>query len=331
MMIYPKSREEWLALRHKYISSTESAALFGLSPYSTAFEVAVLKKEAAPPAEYEENERMTWGLRLQRAIAQGIAEDYGVKVRALSGYATLPAERIGASFDFEIVGLKQADQEDSSAWDCNPVLREHYQEFGPGVLEIKNVDGFIFKQEWAEVDGALEAPAHIEIQVQHQLLAIERSWAAIGALVGGNRIIVFPRRSDPEVAHAIREKIGRFWAGLAAGKMPDITLPQDAEVIRALYHYAEPGKVLDLQGVADSPIVELAAKHAEATKLKSAAEAHHKSTGALLMMGIGDAEKVLLDGYSVNAAQVEAAEVKAYTRQAYRSLRVYPKKQKEAK
>ena len=28
-MEYPKTREEWLALRHKHISSTEVAALFG--------------------------------------------------------------------------------------------------------------------------------------------------------------------------------------------------------------------------------------------------------------------------------------------------------------
>lgn len=326
-MLYPKTRDEWLALRHKNVSSTESAALFGLSPYNTAFEIAVLKKEPSPPAEYDENERMTWGLRLQRAIAQGIADDYGVKIRAISGYATLPELRMGASFDFEVVGLKQADQDDDSAWSCNQSLREMYREHGPGVLEIKNVDGYVFRQEWAEVDGQLEAPSHIEIQLQHQLFAIERKWGAFGALVGGNRIIVLPRRADQEVAEAIRAKIARFWNGLAEGRMPDITLPQDAEIIRALYKYAEPGKVLDIQGGKDPIIADLAAKHAEATQLKSAAEKHHKSTGAALLMGIGDAEKVLLDGMSVSAGTVAAAEVKAYTRASYRNLRVYTKKE----
>ena len=43
MLIFPKSREEWLDIRKSHISSTESAALFGLSKYATAFELAVQK------------------------------------------------------------------------------------------------------------------------------------------------------------------------------------------------------------------------------------------------------------------------------------------------
>ena len=38
-IINPKSFDHWLSLKSEDISSTESAALFGLSPYSSEFEL----------------------------------------------------------------------------------------------------------------------------------------------------------------------------------------------------------------------------------------------------------------------------------------------------
>ena len=331
MMLYPKTREEWLALRHTHISSTESAALFGLSPYTTSFELAVMKKSPDVPEEYKQNERMTWGLRLQRAIAQGIAEDYGVKVRAVSGYASLPESKLGASFDYEIVGLKEVEPPgDTKYWECDQILRDMYKSGGPGVLEIKNVDSLVFKNEWHENDEAIgiEAPAHIEMQVQHQLLCCERNWAAIGVLVGGNRQILLTRERDREVGKSIQVKAGKFWKGIAGGHMPPIKMPEDADIIRQLYGFAEPGKVLDFQKEDNEEIHKAAKAHAEATALKAAAEKHHKSTGAMLLMAMGDAEKAIFTDMSVSAGVVGPTRVEAYDRAGYRNLRVYPKREK---
>jgi predicted phage-related endonuclease len=75
----PKSKDEWLALRHKYVSSTESSALKGLSPYMTKFELYYAKKEPNPTS-FEMSERMEWGLRMEEAIARAVAEKYGVEL-----------------------------------------------------------------------------------------------------------------------------------------------------------------------------------------------------------------------------------------------------------
>lgn len=319
MMLYPKTRAEWLTIRADHVSSTESSALFGMNPYTTAFELAVLK-QSKDTTEYEANERMQWGTRLQRVIAEGIGEDFGVKVRAVSGYAS--AGKIGASFDFEIVGFEKKDAE-------NPILEDLYEQHGPGVLEIKNVDSWIFKQQWSEVDGQIEAPAHIELQVQHQLECIEREWAAIGVLVGGNRQVLITRMRDHDVGARIRAKVDGFYKMLAKGEMPPVTLPQDAEVIRKLYGYAEAGSVRDCQqDDHDAALHALVRAHIEATAAKSAAEKHHKSTGAALLMAIGTAEKVLFTDATVSASMVAPTHVEAYDRAGYRNLRVYPKKVK---
>lgn len=321
-LLYPKTREEWLDLRSQHISSTESSALFGMNPYKTAFELAVLKKNGDEP--WDGNERMTWGLRLERAIAEGIAADYGLKVRQLKAYVSrMPEYRIGASLDFEIIGLKQGYE------GLENDLRNLYRQHGPGVLEIKNVDGWVFKQEWDEVGKLFEAPPHIELQVQHQLECIERNWAVIGILVGGNRQVTIIRMRDREVGAAIRAKVADFYKKLQRGEMPPVNLPQDAYAIRALYGHAEPGSVLDCQTTDNPEIHALVAEHQAASEAKSAAEKHHKTTAAKLLMSIGTAEKVLFSDYSVSAGMVAPAHIEAYERAGYRNLRVYKRKEKE--
>lgn len=319
MLHYPQDRKAWLALRHKYISSTESAALFGLSPYTTPFELAVMKKGILPPPDLA-NERTEWGLRLERSIAKGVAERFGVKVKALNAYATYYQNScgMGASFDFEIVGLADGDHEPND-------LREMYTMLGPGILEIKNVDWLVFKQ-W-QVDGKLEAPPHIEVQVQHQLACIDRMWAAIGVLVGGNTLEVLIRERDQKVVNTLADKCAKFWQDLNKGIMPDADLPADAAIIAQIYNFAEPGKKVDRQGDPELSAA-MAEYHAAMRAEKEAGEAKESAKAKVLMM-IGDAEAVIADGFKLNASLVGEAEIKAYTRKAYRSFRITPIKAKK--
>ena len=320
-MEYPKSRDEWLALRHKYVSSTEVAALFGLSPYMTAYELAVVKQQADPDPEFEGNERMEWGIRMQHAIAKGIAERYGVKVRAVSGYAIdghLHC-RMGSSFDYEIVGIAEGEF-------ANKSLQEMYSAHGTGVLEIKNVDWLQFKNNWKLDDGTIEAPAHIEVQVQHQLACIARDWAAIGVLVGGNSLELLIRESDIAVHQQLRKKCETFWNNLQKGILPPVELPADAQIISKIYGYAEPGKVIDASQ--DLAITSAVQKYAETSRALKAANDERDTAKAELLMAIGDAERVTLEGYSVSAGVVAETLIPAYTRKGYRNLRVTAKKDK---
>lgn len=72
-------KQEWLKKRLDDITSTEVSALFGLSPYSTEFELWHRKK-SREVVELASNERMVWGSRLESAIAGGIASDQGWEV-----------------------------------------------------------------------------------------------------------------------------------------------------------------------------------------------------------------------------------------------------------
>lgn len=324
MLKYPTSKLEWLILRHQNINSTEISALFGLSPYQTAFEVGVIKSQKGPDPQTESTERMRWGIRLQHAIARGIAEEYGVKIRAVTGYAEHSYKhcRMGASFDYEIVGLK-----DEIPPDCDPILRDMYSKKGPGILEIKNVDTWVFKSEWNEVEGGgVEAPAHVELQLQHQLACISRSWGAIGVMIGGNRLEVLARERDDEVHALIRKKCETFWNNLHDGILPPVELPADADMISRIYRYAEPSKVLDAQ--ADESIAAICKEYTDAAADEKAAQDRKATAKASLLLKIKDAEKVLVTGYNVSASVTAECEIPAYTRSAYRNVRISVQKPK---
>lgn len=322
LIITPKNDTEWHGLRAMDVTSTESSALFGMSPYATAFELWHRKREETQVI-IEAAGRMLWGTRLQDVIARGIAEDYGVKVRRLNAYMRLNDCRMGASFDFEIVGVVE-----EYARPGDTTLQELYRQHGPGVLEIKNVDSLVFKNDWTaerDDDGRkeYEAPAHIEIQVQHQLHVIGREWSALGVLVGGNQPIVIIRERDDEVGRGIENRVRQFWQSIETNEPPPPVMPDDADFMRKVYSFAEPGKLLDARGDAD--LLSWCEQYREASDRYKQAEEDKKIAQARIFECLGDHEKALLDGYTISAAMVAPTRVE-YDRAGFRGFRVTKQK-----
>lgn len=296
--IVPDTDEHWHALRAMDITSTEIAALFGINPYMTKFELWHRKKNQTI-VQIEQNERMKWGTRLEDAIARGIGEDQGWKVRRVNRYMRIPELRIGSSFDFEVSGQD-------------------------ALLEIKNVDGLAFRDGWI-VDGSdIEAPPHIELQVQHQLAVSQKSSSNIGALVGGNTIHLLARKANVDAIAAIHRESKLFWDSIDANMAPEPNFVQDAEFIASLYT-ATKGKVYD--AMEDSQLKSWAASYTEIGKSIKNLDEQRSAMKAQIIFKIGDAERVIGDGFSISAGTVEASRVEAFDKKAYRMFRANWKKE----
>jgi putative phage-type endonuclease len=311
-IIVPKDQADWLAMRKADVTSTESAALFGMSPYTTHFELWHAKKTGVG-REFQVNERMRWGNRLEAAIAHGIAEEQGWEIKPLKEYMRIPEARMGSSFDFVITNLPD----------------------GPVHLEIKNVDYLAFRDGWIEHDdGSIEAPEHIEMQVQHQMAVSGFKRAFIGAFIAGNRGVVIERERDEDVIAAIKAKVAEFWRTVDAGEEPLPVMPGDAEAVIRLNQYAKPGKILDASG--DANIAALVLEYKEAANAEANAKEDKEVAKAKLFEAIGDAEKVLLEGWTISAGiQAETPPTlitadmvgKTYGgRKGFRNLRINAKK-----
>lgn len=309
------TEEAWLKARIQDVTSTESAALFGMSPYMTHFELWHRKRNGTE-GDFSVNDRMRWGNRLEAAIAAGIAEEQGWEIRPLKEYMRLPDERIGSSFDFVITNHPSGQ---------------------PAHLEIKNVDYLQFRDGWiTDDDGFNEAPEHIEMQVQHQMLVSGFPRSYIGALIGGNRGIIIERERDEQVIAAIRAKIADFWRTVDANEEPDPVMPTDAQAVIRLNQYAEPGKVLDAS--ADAIITSLVEQYRQAKKDADAAKETADVLKAELLQKVGDAERIIGTGWTISAGMIADTPPTLITedmvgstyggRRGYRSFRINARKVK---
>jgi putative phage-type endonuclease len=297
-----RSTEEWLKLRSRDITSTESAALFGLSPYLTKFELWHRKRDRNI-VEMEPNERMKWGTRLQDSIAAGIAADQKWMIDKRTQYERLPDLRLGASFDFTILN----------------------GDGGAGLLEVKNVDSLAARDGWIEEDEELEAPPHIELQVQHQLLVSGLPYAVIGALVGGNRTVLIRREPAPSVIQSIVTKAEDFWKSVEAGIAPAPNFAKDSEFITKLYQSVRQGKVVDVSK--DEEVLHWVKQYETASAAMKEAETTRQEMKARIFTKLGDAEKATTKEFSISLGSVKPTRVEAFDRAGFKMFRVNKKSQ----
>lgn len=304
--IIPFTNEaNWLDARRNDITSTQVAALFNESPYLSRFQLFHLKRNGFED-EFDLDARVKWGQRLQDSIAHGVAEDEGWSVMPLRDYMRLPDLHLGSSFDYRVLGAGPHD-------DRSP------QE--DAILECKNVDGLVFRDQWVafDQDFGLEAPLHIELQLQTQLLVSGLKLGYIAALVGGNRVVLLRREYLPDVGQRILEETEAFWKG---GE-PSPNFHRDAEFISKLYKHAEPGAVI----TATDNVLELMRKYREAGAIAKEADDAKKAAKAELLTLIGAAEKVITDeGLTISAKVIPPKIIESYERTGYRDFRVTQRK-----
>lgn len=260
--------QTWLQQRLKDVTSTEVSALYGLSPYLSAFELFHQKRDQVV-VRIPENERMKWGKRLESVIAHGAAEEMGWDIAKFDVYMRDTDARIGSSFDFQI----------NSSSD------------GQGILEIKNVDGIQYARNWIDDgQGNIEAPEHIELQVQHQMEVANVNWCAIVALVGGNTQKVVYRNRDRGIGQDIRTKVSEFWQRIDANRAPSPDYTMDAEfIIKQLRNQAEDNVMLEANDMLQSMIKDYNFVAKEASDLLKIKE---QKKAEILDM-IGTASKVI--------------------------------------
>lgn len=292
LTLTPASEADWLAMRAQDLTSTEIAALFQCQAGYAASEYELWHiKKGLLDRPFTENDRTKWGRRLEATIAAGIAEDHGLVIQPFKDYMRIPGLRMGSSFDYKIVGLVPGFTGQSE-------FRDLFEEHGPGLMEVKNVDGMAFRKGWINEDQK-EAPLQIEFQVQHQMEVSSFGWTVIAPLVGGNTPVPFARLRDLATGNIIRAKVAAFWERIDNNTPPEPNFAVDADTIGKLY-LENNGKVIDLS--TNNRANELARLYKAAAKRESDAETEKKAYKAELLTIIGDHEKAILaDGWSIGA------------------------------
>lgn len=285
------SKEEWLSLRAPNLNSTDIATLFNANPYDTKFQLWHRKKDNYH-VDIEETERMLWGNRLEKAIAEGVAEDLKIEVEPFKTYIELKDKKLGSSFDF-----KTKDN---------------------GILEIKNVDRYVFSHTWESDENDIIAPNHIEFQVMAQLYVSGFDYAMICALVGGNELVKTKRLPNEKVFKAIEKKAQEFWKSIEENNEPNPIWEKDSYFIIDLFQNSTEGLVIE----SNDAINDLISEFSRCKENAKFWETNLNSVKARILKEIGNAEKVRGNNFSISAKMTKETVVQSFVKKPYRNLRI---------
>lgn len=212
----------------KTISASQIAGLFGESQWTTRF---LLWQHFAGNVELDEssNDRMDWGTRLQAPVMDHLQEQLGLEIldNGSDLYVRHPK--------YETPGYQYGCTADGYVWSPDR---------GLGAIEIKCVDGRIYRESWTPKT----APKYVEIQHQVQLMVPipelldldpsvdyssvrpffenhygeEVQWGMIVAFVGGNSLKIIERKAKKTIQKAIRGEVKSFFASLKNGQVPSV-------------------------------------------------------------------------------------------------------------
>ncbi len=302
-MIRYATENEWKIARAGFVTSTEVASLFNLGEYKSEWQL--WNEKVGNYSEVVEGERPKWGLRLENAIAEGVALDNGWDIDP-ENYRyclfTYQTEEIASSIDRKVICSKR----------------------GVGLIECKVVSLNIWKDQFDYTKKII--PARFEFQLQTEMLCTGLSWAVLACLVDGQTYLFF-RKADETIQSLIIKKARAFWHTVITKQepKPDFMDEKDQEAIFGMFQKKTIRKEIDLSS--DNHLPELCNRYREATAEHKMMELRKNALKAEIITKIGDAEKITIgDDYVIRSTIVEEKEI-SYIRSAYKDFRIFKKNQ----
>jgi putative phage-type endonuclease len=100
-IIQVRDQKHWHELRSQHIGGSDIAALFGLSPYSSRWQLWMEKAGKLPPEDISGNKAVQAGTFLESGIANWAAHRWSMELTKVNDYYTVDdCPGMGASFDY---------------------------------------------------------------------------------------------------------------------------------------------------------------------------------------------------------------------------------------
>lgn len=227
MTLVDTQRDEWLSWRRDGVGASEVAAIVGVSPFSTPYQVWLSKTAGV---EFDETEPMLWGNLLETVILDEFERRTGMHVAGRQLRAVHPVHgHHRATLD-----AYAGDHRDVALLDAL------------SAVEVKNTSDY----SWTEV------PLHYYLQGQWQLHVTGLDLVVFAVLHAGTRLELYEIERDADDIGVLVDAVDRFWFDhVLAGVEPEV-VGRDLSAARAAHATATAGSRLD----ADETIVDLVAQ-----------------------------------------------------------------------
>ena len=271
--------EQQLAERHTGLGGSDAAAALGLSPYKSALELFLEKRERREHSGPQLS-AFRWGSLLEPVIRQEYANITHRVVRLPEGTLRHP------SFPFVIAHVDGVTDDKR-------------------VFEAKTART---DQDWGK-SGTDEVPHHYLMQVQHYLAVTGFFVADIAVLIGGSDFRIFEVPADRELQQMIIESEVEFWSMVERGEPPppDFDRPHVYDLVRRL-HPGTDGRTL----TADDDDYQHFTTYRNADEMVKNYTAVGERAKAHLLDKMGEASRLVFPDMSVQL-QRKTIERKEYT------------------
>ncbi len=204
-------RQQWLAQRRLGAGGSDIAAILGLSPFKTAFQLW-LEKTGRDEGQIKDNERMAWGRRLEKSILDDWQDRHGRLLDRGRCVVHPTCSIISATLDGSTADLSV-------------------------VVEAKNVD-----------TTPAAAQPYYEVQVLWEMAASGAQTGYLTELVRGHEIVEFVFRLEDYAARIqeIIDIVQDWWAKHVIADVPPDPLAADVRRIARLYPEVDAAAVAEI-------------------------------------------------------------------------------------
>jgi len=191
------SNAKWLEERRKGVGGSDVAAILGLSPWKTPYQVYLEKRNECEP--FRGNDATTWGTLMEPVIRQWYSDTTGRAVRVPDGII------YNEKYPFMLANLDGFTDDKR-------------------VVEIKTARS---GQHWGE-PGTDEIPDYYMCQVQHYLAVTGFEFADVPVSIGGAIPVLYEIETDLELQEIMIEEEAKFWQRVQDGNPPEPVTFADA-------------------------------------------------------------------------------------------------------
>jgi|TARA_R100000501_G_C2618554_1_gene112021 putative phage-type endonuclease len=254
-----KFTERQKELRAKRIGSSEIAAVFGISPWMTAFDLWLTKTGQVIDVD-DEKAWMTAGNHFEQGVLAFATEQLGPLRR--NQFRVVPDLPLSATTDALVISTG------------NPVEAKTTGLYGP----VKDI--------WGD-EGTDQIPDYYNLQCQVHLMATGKEVCHVPAFIGGRGFCMFTVKAHPKLQAIIGNKAKEFWNNYV---VPKVAPPDSLASLSVLKRVIRtPKKVVDVSS-------DLVSEWQAANAAKNDAIKEADEMKAQVIQAMGDAEAGILEG-----------------------------------
>lgn len=265
------TKEKWLSIRKGGLGGSDAAACAGLNPWKSPLALYLEKRGEVP--DVEENEAMSWGVRLEPVVAAQFQEESGLKVRRRNAILRHPEHPwMLANVDRLIVGADEG-------------------------LEVKTASEYS-RDQWEGDD----VPPQYILQCAHYMAVTGyRAWW-IAVLIGGNKFRYKRIERDETLISDLVNIESNFWQRVQSGNAP---LPDGSESSSKLIAARYPRSIAQTIALPPSA-AQLIAQYQESAEAEKTAEKAKEQAANQLKALLGENEQGEINGFKVTWKSVSS-------------------------